>query len=363
MANDIELFQGAAQVPAHLRGLAADVNDEITKGAGSPLAILSIRGKVFRFRYQGEETVLRDPSTQEVRTFVDMVLVGGSPALSKTYYKGKYVEGSDDAPTCMSVDGVVPDAGVPERQNPDCATCRHNVWGSRISDNGSKGKACADARRLAVAPLGDIPNEVHGGPALLRVPPASLAPLAELGKRLKAQGLPFYAVGVRIGFDAEASAPKLSFRPLRYLSDTEYAQVVAMREGEQYERIVSTPVELDREATGLGAEPTPAPQARPAPVEQPAAQPEPVKPVTTRGRPRAAAKAQDEAAKPDTVPVVEAPPATNGTANGSGYARTVAGQPVEEEPKPVAAVSDGLSDEDITAMISGFDDELEGIAG
>jgi hypothetical protein len=248
MANDlVELFKDNV-VPAWARLDADEGVDEITAGAGSPMGILSIRGKVFRMRYRGSEDVVRDPSTGEPVSFLDVVLVAGNPNLSKMYYGKAYVEGSDDAPDCMSVNGDVPDPGVPNRQNPDCPSCPHNVWGSKITPQGTKTRACGDSRRIAVVPANDIPNEAWGGPVLVRVPAASLGPLQQYGDRLKQLGTKFYAVKTRLSFDSSKAYPQLAFRPIGGLTQEQYRQAVEVRSGEQLKRVLSLAVELTPEA-------------------------------------------------------------------------------------------------------------------
>ena len=70
--------------------------------------------------------------------------------LSKTYYKGKYTEGDNSKPNCWSASGVAPDPNVPNPVSSKCQGCPMNAWGSRVSDEGKKQKACSDVRRMAV---------------------------------------------------------------------------------------------------------------------------------------------------------------------------------------------------------------------
>ncbi|MFX8094606.1 hypothetical protein ABTK72_20245, partial [Acinetobacter baumannii] len=85
--------------------------------------------------------------------------------------------------------------------------------GSKISDNGSKSKACSDSRKLVIVPVGangavDFENLRFGGPMLLRVPPASLRAFAEYDAKLQAMGLPYYAVVTRLQFDQSQAYPR-----------------------------------------------------------------------------------------------------------------------------------------------------------
>src|SRR5690606_11680321 len=108
-----------------------------------------------------------------------VVIVKANPNLSKTFYKNGYEEGSAEKPTCYSHDGLKPAADAAEPQASACLACPHNVWGSRVTENGSKGKACQDYRRLCVVPSGQLDR-----PMLLRVPAGSLKDLVAYGDML-----------------------------------------------------------------------------------------------------------------------------------------------------------------------------------
>src|SRR5690606_31212610 len=116
-------------------------------------------------------------------------------------------------------DGIRPAADAQSPQATTCAGCKWNQWGSRITDSGKKGKACADSRRLAVAAAGDLTN-----PLLLRVPAASLVGLASYGKTLAKHGLKdFKAVVTSVSFDPNEAYPLLVFNFARFLTEEEYA--------------------------------------------------------------------------------------------------------------------------------------------
>ncbi len=232
MANDIEKAV-MSQLPAHIRKRMAKQNvrevvSDLTEGAGGGFPVLSIKGKVFTVVRGGESTVLMNPKDPDTpASYIDCVLVRANRNISKTFYLSEYVEGSDNSPDCSSADGVAPDPGVPSPQSPTCAACPHNQWGSRITENGKKGKRCADHRRVAVA----SPDAIED-PMLLRVPPTSLKPLAEYGKALAARGLDYRYVLTRIRFLPEAAVPVLEFRLRGFLSEEQCEQVDEMYESE-----------------------------------------------------------------------------------------------------------------------------------
>src|SRR5690625_2220630 len=98
-------------LPSHIKNMQS--TDEFGAGissGGLDMPVLSIRGKEFRFRYQGNETSTRS------RT-LDCVLLRARPAVSKRCYQDKYSPGSVEMPTCWSLDGHRPDPSVAEPQS------------------------------------------------------------------------------------------------------------------------------------------------------------------------------------------------------------------------------------------------------
>jgi len=212
---------------------------EFSTGVTGSFGVVSIRGKVWRIKYQGNETTLmRTP--QEPMLSVEAVLVRGSASISKIFYEGQYTQGDDAAPDCWSANGVTPASDAPKKQSATCASCPKNAWGSKITEAGKKAKACADSRRMAIVPLGDIDNESFGGPMLLRVPPASLGELAAFDAKMRAMGYPLFAIGVRISFDINSEYQKLLYNAIRPLTEEEAQKVLALRESPQVLRILDS---------------------------------------------------------------------------------------------------------------------------
>lgn len=221
--GDIIPFSSDA-LPAYLNN--ADVaTDDLTAGVSAGFPFLSIKGKVFTVVRDDERTIVTNPDDPDSpASSIQVVLVKASKNVSKVYYDHEYEEGSQEKPTCTSVNGETPDADCQDKQAESCAVCPHNVWGS--GRNG-KGKACADVRRVAVAPSGQLND-----PMLLRVPPASLRPLAEYGTMLAKRGLPYNAVVTKIKFDPTESSPKLMLSPVGILSQEDYQQVLEVAESD-----------------------------------------------------------------------------------------------------------------------------------
>lgn len=322
-----------AAIAKHLATHGDSSLSEITSGVTSGFPVISYRGKVWRIRKGGEEHNILD-AEEDPRPFIEVVLLASNPNPSKIFYKKKYEEGSNDTPTCWSADGIKPDAGVKQPVSKSCAACPNNVWGSRITEQGNKTKLCSDARRMAVTSLQELEELGEKAPLyLLRVPPASLNPLKDYAdKVLKPKSLPYFAVVTKIGFDANSSYPKMTFKALRYLSEDEAIAVLKLRDSEDARRILAESGEYDaagttptgdeaspsgEEGTGAPAAKSPKKSAKPRPAEEedvgleeeetPAPAPAPAK--KKAAAPPPVADDDDEEEIPAPPPKKKAPPA------------------------------------------------------
>lgn len=260
------LQQQATQLPSSvLQAMGLQSQDEMQSNVGPTFAVVTIKGKVWGIKHGGQST----PITMNIngqlyaQPYFDVVIPLAKAELSKTFYPSGYSDGDDSAPTCWSEDGITPLA--PAAQRPidpntggpcnDCRMCPMNAFGSKVSDNGSNGKACADTRKMVVLPMVntglkdvnghdtqvlDAENIRYGGPMLLRAPAASLKPVAEYSQKLQAMGVPYYAVVTRMEFDQTVAYPKFKFSALRYLSEAEAQQVVAIRNGPAAKQLLSS---------------------------------------------------------------------------------------------------------------------------
>lgn len=322
MSNLVPFESG--NLPAYLQNRAPVVND-LGANVGGGFSVMSIKGKVFTMVKGGARTLLRNPNDEDAAaTSIMVVLLKANAGLSKVWYANGYVEGSAEAPDCFSHDGIAPDPSAEHKQATKCAGCPKNIWGSKISDGGKKLKACADSRRVAIADLDNLDD-----PILLRVPAATLKPLADYGAMLAGRQAPYNAVLTKIGFDAESASPKLTFKPAGWLTDAQFRKVEEIVAGEAVAEILGVtgvaPVgegmeELDAGTPPAGATPAPAPAPRPrTPKPTPAPAPAP-------------------APTPTPAPAAAAPAPTPAPA-----------------PAPVVAVSDSL-EADLDSMLDGLDD-------
>lgn len=238
------LIKANPQLPAAIAKLMSlatpEVMSELSGGVVSGFPIISYKGKVWRIRKSGEEEMYLDAGGNAMPT-IEVILVQANPTLSKIYYDKQYEEGSNDAPTCFSNDGVRPDSSVQEPVNNLCANCPMNAWGSRITPQGKKARACNDARRMAVVFANDLyENGVDCQKLLLRVPPASLNPLKDYAEKvLGSKGIPFFGIVTRIGFDPQAAHPQFTFKPARFINDDEAEAIAQLRGSEDIKRILA----------------------------------------------------------------------------------------------------------------------------
>ena len=223
--SNMTLFKGS-NLPSRLRNQELD---DVTKslmggGGGSSYKRISIKGNVFRMVAGGKEI-----ATNEDRA-MNVVIVAAAPDNSRTYYEGQYKEGEAIRPACWSNDGKTPDKAVKDPQASTCASCPQNIKGSGQGDS----RACRFSRRLAVVLEGDMEGDVYG----LTLPATSIFGKGEEGKlplqayatHLGNFGCPITAVVTEMRFDIKSPTPKLTFKPIRPLTDDE--DEIAQRQGQ-----------------------------------------------------------------------------------------------------------------------------------
>lgn len=276
-------FDSSSNLPAFLKKVdVASLNSDLTAHAGGGFPVISIKGKVFAVVRDGEREIQMNPKDPDsAATSLNVVLLKANKGTSKVFYLKGYDKDTSEGqkPDCYSSDGVEPAADSQNKQAKKCATCPHNQWGSRISEKGAtKGKACSDTVRMAVAPAGQINDAM-----LLRVPPASIKALGEYGQMLAKRGVGYNMVVTKVGFDLQAESPKLTFAPVGLLDDAGWSEVQEVIESDVVANILgASPVAI--ETAAAAAEPA----ADEAPEEKP--------------QPKAAAKPKAEPAKPKAEP-------------------------------------------------------------
>lgn len=223
------------KLPAYLADDARQINSDLAGHLGGGFPVLSIKGKTFAVKRDGSRHIIPNPKDPEsAATAIEVVLIKINKHKSKVFYAKGWKEGDDAKPDCFSNDGTKPDAGVENPQAKSCATCPNNAWGSKISESGTKLKACSDAIRVAVAAPDDLED-----PMLLRIPAASMKALGEFGSVCSRKNVPYNSVVTRVSFDADASTPKLVFKAVGFLPPEMYKLAKQVGTSDVVESIVN----------------------------------------------------------------------------------------------------------------------------
>ena len=225
---------------------AAELNahdDSLAEGIGQSYGVIGYKGKVWSLRLHGQRHTIMRPDDGTPSSYLDVIILDQNKHKSKSYYRD-FVEGNDGArPICASLDGVVPDVDVLERQSQTCALCPRNVLKTN-PQTGRKNRECSDYKRLAVLILPTQTKPILGEPLMepvfLRVPPASLNSLAVMGDTMASQGHHHSSYITRISFDQNKAYPEMVFRPLQKLTNAEAPVILGLRKEPSVARILGT---------------------------------------------------------------------------------------------------------------------------
>lgn len=356
MSTDL-LIQGNGpmQLPAHLAGANFGVTTNLMEGMYSGGNRIGLKGSRFRLVVNGiEEGVIQEP-------YLDVIILGAAPAVSRVYYEGAYKAGENQPPTCYSADGVVPADDVKAKQSDKCMLCPMNAKGSKIVD-GQQFKACGYFRRVVIMLAGDTTERIvykldvkSGG--LFGEGTANEKNLNDYIKMIATRGVDAGAVVTRVSFDTDSSVPKLLFKAVRFISEEEMHAVSDLVQSDEVIKLKTvsmSTLDVSHEEPTSGddapVETTPEPQ-KPKPAQRPqqaAAAPAAQRPAqATAQRPAAAqrpatATTQRPAQttqKPQTVVQSNVPP------------------PQRQAPKPAAApvVQEVESDDELAELLAGLE--------
>ena len=297
--SNVVLFSGSA-VPAFAKkGELSALAKSLAGGAGGGGKRVSIKGGVFRLMVDGKEVAAID------ERFLDVVVVNAAPKIGRTFYMKAYDGDAPSAPDCWSADGEKPDTTAANPQSDRCATCPQNAKGSGQGDS----RACRFSQRLAVV----LANDIEGDVLQLQLPATSIfgkeegdnRPLQAYARFLAAQGVSPETLVTRMKFDTKSEAPKLHFKPMRWLTEDEYATAVEQGQSEDAKRAITMTVAQTDKVEPMkleGTKPT-AKAAAPAPAPAPEEEDEAPAPPPKRGRP-AKAKTEEPAEEETAEPVV-----------------------------------------------------------
>ena len=223
--SNVALFSGS-NVPAFAKkATISSLAKSLAGGAGGGGGKrISIKGGVFRLLVDGKEVASID------ERFLDVVIVNAAPKIGRTFYMKSYDADAPSGPDCWSADGEKPDASAASPQSSTCATCPQNIKGS---GNGES-RACRYSQRLAVV----LANDIEGHVMQLQLPATSIfgkdegdnRPLQAYARYLVAQETSPEMLVTRMKFDTKSEAPKLFFKPMRWLTEEEYE--VSVRQGQ-----------------------------------------------------------------------------------------------------------------------------------
>lgn len=336
-------FGSGAQLPAYLKNRAAlsERNADVVTAAAYPT--LSIKGKTFAVVRDGKRSVVMRPDDDETPASYVEVSVLRANMKARVFYMKKYDEADGEAktpPDCMSMDGVAPLPGVPNKQSDACATCPHSVWGTGNAEKGT-GRACSDTPRLAIARADALDDAF-----LLRVPPASIKNWKDAVKIAKERQIPYNALIYRMSFDIDAATPLLKFKPVGLLDDAGFAKADELYDGELVRAIVGIDVPAS-------AAPAPAPAPAPAvdadELDAALAARAAVNQAKAAAKPAAPAPAAKPTVTPDELDTI-VPPAPAPAPKPKPKPA-----PVEAAPGPAPAAKPAVDDD----LLEGLDDLLK----
>lgn len=255
-------------LPAYLQdfaGFGDDLASSITgglKSGGHPR--IGISQSRWRLQEGASEEVVNSLT-------LDVIVVHANKSVSKVYYAAAYNnkdETTKKAPDCYSDNGIGPSSKADLPQHSNCATCPHNAWGSKISANGSKTKACSDMKKIAVVLADDPSRNIYE----LQVPPASLQDLNKIMVKLINNKLPIPAMVFQLSFDPTVDYPKIIFKPTRYVTEQQGAAVRSwLGSREAIEAVGSDDVAFGGEVKAIAAPMVPTQVMAPKQVAAPVA--------------------------------------------------------------------------------------------
>lgn len=233
---EVALFN-PSQVPAFAKkGELSAVAKALAGSGGGGGKRISIKGGVFRLISDGKEVAAIEDR------FLDVVIVNAAPKISRTFYMKAYDPDTPAGPDCWSADGDKPDPSASAKQSDTCASCPQNVKGSGAGES----RACRFSQRVAVV----LANDIEGDVLQLTLPAQSIfgkeegdnRPLQAYSRWLIAQNIGPDMVVTRMKFDTRAEAPKLFFKPMRWLTDDEHETCVRQGQSDDATKAVTMSV-------------------------------------------------------------------------------------------------------------------------
>tara|TARA_R100001509_G_scaffold139714_1_gene94230 strand:+ start:727 stop:1239 length:513 start_codon:yes stop_codon:yes gene_type:complete len=140
----------------------------------------------------------------------------------KSFDKMRAYYSDDETIICTSGDGITPIENSSAPQAKQCAVCPQSIWGSRITPNGKRAKACTEYATLKLITLEESNR------ALLRVPSTSLRSFREYKKSLSSRGYGLKNVVTHINVRPLENYDLLTFKVGRFLKEIELNSIIRM---------------------------------------------------------------------------------------------------------------------------------------
>ena len=201
---------------------------------------ISLRDGVFKVMVSGEP--VREYPDGPLKT----IIIKAAP-ISRTYYAGEYDEDNPTSPTCSSDDTrtghpseVVSEEG---RQSATCFDCKWNIKGSGKGDS----RGCRFNQRIAVMLSNDEGNVVDPTLFQIQLPATSVfgdnpqrMSMQAYARHLNTHKTPLAAVITELYFEKNNTFSKLLFRPLRAVTEDEFALAVAAQQSPEADSVLSS---------------------------------------------------------------------------------------------------------------------------
>ena len=139
-----------------------------------------------------------------------------------SFDKMRSYDEDDETIVCSSIDGLTPSKNISAPQAKQCAVCPQNSWGSRITPNGKRARACTEYATLRLLTL----NEPSY--ALLRVPSTSLRVFRDYRKSLSSRGYTLKSVVTHVSVRPTENYDMLNFKVVRFLKDVELNSIISL---------------------------------------------------------------------------------------------------------------------------------------
>jgi len=201
---------------------------------------ISLRDGVFRVITDGVE--VREYPDGPLKT----IIIKAAP-ISRTYYAGEYDEENPTSPTCWSDDTrtghpseVVSEEG---RQSATCFDCKWNIKGSGTGDS----RGCRFNQRIAVMLSNEEGNVVDPTLFQIQLPATSVfgdnpqrMSMQAYARHLNTHKTPLASVITELYFEKNKMFSKLLFRPLRAVTEDEFALAVAAQQNPETDNVLSS---------------------------------------------------------------------------------------------------------------------------